>query len=71
MPYAIFVRKIDLARRAAPEIIACEIENEGEACKIVHDLASSYGEFGLDPRRSVYWFRNTRGLHEIWSAASD
>ncbi|KQP07726.1 hypothetical protein ASF28_11405 [Methylobacterium sp. Leaf99] len=71
MPYSIFVRAIDSSRRSAPEILACEIENEGEASRIVHGLASSYGEFGLDTRRSVYWFRSPRGLHEIWSAASD
>ncbi|MCJ2081856.1 hypothetical protein [Methylobacterium sp. J-090] len=71
MPYSIFVRRIDSSRGSAPEILAREIENEGEACKIVRGLASSYGEFGLDSRRSVYWFRNRRGLHEIWTAASD
>jgi hypothetical protein len=71
MPYSIFVRKIDPARRCAPEILACEIESEGEASRIVRHLATSFGEFGLDRGRCVYWFRNTGGLHEIWSAASN
>nr|USU30588.1 hypothetical protein NG677_14500 [Methylobacterium sp. OTU13CASTA1] len=53
-----------------PEVLACEIESEGEASRIVRHLATSFGEFGLDTCRSVYWFRNTGGLHEIWSAAS-
>lgn len=70
MAYSIFVRKIDAFRRCAPEILAHEIESEGEASRIVQGLASSYGEFGLNRRTSVYWFRNGRGLHEIWSAVS-
>jgi hypothetical protein len=68
MSYSIFVRKIGSSRHDAPEILACEIESEGEACKIVRNLARSFGEFGLDPRRSVYWFRSRGKLHEIWSA---
>ncbi|WP_210166287.1 hypothetical protein [Methylobacterium sp. Leaf102] len=70
MSYSIFVRRIDPAQCCMPEVLACEIESEGEASRIVRHLATSFGEFGLDTCRSVYWFRNTGGLHEIWSAAS-
>lgn len=71
MPYSIFVRKVGSPRRGAPEILAFDIESEGEASRIVCDLASSYREFGVDRQTNIYWFRNTRGLHEIWTAASD
>ncbi|SFG49354.1 hypothetical protein SAMN05192565_104109 [Methylobacterium gossipiicola] len=71
MSYSIFVRKVGFSRREAPQILACEIESEGEACRIVRNLARSFGDFGVDPCRSVYWFRSRGNLHEIWSAPVD
>ena len=66
MSHAIYVRDLGHARGSAPRLLAYAIEGRQTAERVIHGIVRSYPDCGQDPISQVHWFRDQRGLHEMW-----
>ena len=68
MTHSVLVRDIGDVGETSRMVLAHAIQTASEATLLARRLASSYPESGANPFKRVFWFRDRRGLHEIWAA---
>ena len=49
------------------EVLAIEISELKTAKNIVRNIARSYDEHGTDRSEMTYWFKDSGGLHYLWT----
>lgn len=66
MSHAIYVRDLYNNRGTTPRLLAYAVGSRQTAQRVVNGIVRSYTNCGQDPISQVHWFRDGRGLHELW-----